>query len=48
MAIGEQAFSYRAVKKILEKERDLVILNDERNQRTLPFHENLRGQAAYG
>ena len=48
MAIGEQAFSYRAVKKILEKERDLVILNDERNQRTLPFHENLRGQSAYG
>ena len=48
MAISEQAISYRAVKSILEKERDLVVLNDERNQRTLPFHENLRGQSAYG
>jgi len=38
MAISEQAISYRAVKMILEKERDLVVLNDERNQHTLPFH----------
>jgi len=48
MAISEQAISYRAVKTILEKERDLVIFNDEQNQHTLPFHENLRGQSAYG
>jgi transposase len=47
MALAEGAISYQAVKKILEKERDLVQINDDKKQRPLPFHENLRGQAAY-
>jgi len=47
MALSEGAHSYQAVKKILEKERDLVAANDEKKQRVLPFHENLRGQTAY-
>ena len=47
MAIAEGACSYQAVKKILEKERDLVAAADDKKQSILPFHENLRGQAAY-
>jgi transposase len=47
MALAEGSHSYQAVKKILEKGRDLIAASDEKNQRTLPFHENLRGQAAY-
>ena len=47
MATAEGACSYQAVKKILEKERDLVAAADDKKQRVLPFHENLRGQAAY-
>jgi len=47
MAISLGTVSYRAVKHILEKESDLVRSMDERNQCALPFHENLRGQAAY-
>jgi transposase len=47
MAISDGTFNYQAVKKILERERDLVATKDERNQFQLPLHENLRGQAAY-
>jgi hypothetical protein len=47
MALTEGCTSYRAVKKILEKGRDLIAAKDDQNQRTLPFHENLRGQSAY-
>ena len=47
MALAEGATSYQAVKRILEKGRDLIEASDDRNQRILPFHENLRGQAAY-
>jgi transposase len=47
MALAEGCTSYRAVKKILEKGRDLITAKDDHNQRTLPFHENLRGQSAY-
>jgi transposase len=47
MALSSDTTSYRAVKKILEKESDLVESTDEQHQRVLPFHENLRGQAAY-
>jgi len=47
MALAEGAVSYQAVKKILEKGRDLVVTADEQRQHVLPFHENLRGQAAY-
>ena len=47
MALAEGACSYQAVKKILEKGRDLVAAADDKKQHVLPFHENLRGQAAY-
>jgi len=47
MALSEGAHSYRAVKGILEKGRDLIDAKDDLAQRTLPFHENLRGQSAY-
>jgi hypothetical protein len=47
MALAEGACSYQAVKKILEKGRDLVQATDDIHQRILPFHENLRGQSAY-
>lgn len=47
MALTEGSLSYQAVKKILEKERDLVVAKDDARQSILPFHENIRGQAAY-
>jgi len=47
MALAQGALSYRAVKNILEKERDLVISKDDEKQHVLPFHENIRGQSAY-
>jgi len=47
MALSEGAHSYRAVKNILEKGRDLINAKDDENQKLLPFHENIRGQAAY-
>lgn len=47
MAVSEGACSYQAVKKILEKERDLIANDDDKKQHILLFHENLRGQAAY-
>jgi transposase len=47
MALAEGAHSYQAVKKILEKGRDLINAKDDENQKLLPFHENIRGQAAY-
>lgn len=47
MALAEGGHSYSAVKKILEKGRDLACAKDDANQRVLPFHENLRGQAAF-
>lgn len=47
MALAEGVHSYQAVKKILEKGQDLIEASDDKDQRVLPFHENLRGQAAY-
>jgi len=47
MALSEGACSYQALKKILEKGRDLIASDDDKKQNILPFHENLRGQAAY-
>jgi len=47
IASAEGTASYQAVKKILEKGRDLAAIADEKKQQPLPFHENLRGQAAY-
>jgi transposase len=47
IAISEKTYSYRAVKRILEKGRDLLVIEDEKQQHPLPFHENIRGQAAY-
>ncbi len=47
IALAEGALSYQAVKKILMKERDLILSADDAKQRPLPFHGNLRGQAAY-
>jgi transposase len=47
MALAEGSHSYQAVKKILEKGRDLIASSDDKKQLTLTSHENLRGQAAY-
>jgi transposase len=48
MAVSEGSISYQGVKKILEKGRDLIAIEDAKKQQVLPFHhENLRGQAAY-
>ncbi len=48
MAISEGSISYQGVKKILERGRDLIAIEDAKKQQILPFHhENLRGQAAY-
>jgi len=47
IAISEKTQSYRAVKRILEKGRDLLVIEDDKKQSQLAFHENIRGQAAY-
>lgn len=48
MAISEGSISYQGVKKILDKGRDLIAIEDAKKQQILPFHhENLRGQTAY-
>lgn len=47
MALHEGTVSYQAVKRILEKERDIVAAKDDGKQPELPLHENIRGQEAY-
>jgi transposase len=47
IALSEQRPNYRAIKKLLEDGRVQVAVDDELKQTILPFHENLRGQAAY-
>jgi transposase len=47
IARSDDACGYRGVKRVLETERDLVLLASERLQVPLLFHENLRGQDAY-
>lgn len=47
IAIRNQSFSYQALKKILEKNADLIETNADSKQIIFPFHENLRGQAVY-
>lgn len=47
IAVSEGTYSYQAMKKIIEKNRDLVAIEDDKKQRKLPLHENVRGQAAY-
>jgi len=47
IARSDGATGYRGVKRVLETERDLVLLANERLQMPLQFHENIRGQDAY-
>lgn len=47
IAASDGTYSYQAIKKILEKGRDLTAIADEHKQQPLPFHENLRGQDVY-
>jgi transposase len=47
LALSGGSISYRRVKEILEKEIDLVFLNDDAMQKKLPLHENTRGAHAY-
>lgn len=47
IARSDGATGYRGVKRVLETERDLVLLANERLQMPLQLHENIRGQDAY-
>ena len=47
IARSDGTCGYRGVKRVLETERDLVLLATEHLQIPLQFHENLRGQDAY-
>ena len=46
LALAREAYGYRAVKNILEKDEDKVVAMPVRAPATI-IHENLRGQAAY-
>jgi len=47
MAIGQERFALRDLRRILAGEEDVTLVNDERMNLELPIHENVRGPGYY-
>jgi transposase len=48
MAIKQDRFALKDLKRIIERDEDLLLAEDERLNLTLPLHENVRGSGYYG